>query len=146
MNIEVRPACLGDKIMLTPLMAELGYPTSPDELAVRLATILAREDFATFVAEVDGTIAGMICVTLAPSLYRDGLQGAIVALIVSPAFRGHGLAALLVERGEHWLASNGARRAAVNPSTHRGDAHRLYARLGYEATGTRFTKTLPISG
>lgn len=142
MDIEVRPAHLSDEVGLAPLMAELGYPTSPTELAVRLATILGREDFATFVAEVDGTAAGMICVTAAPSLYRDGLQGAIVVLVVSSAFRGRGLASALIERGESWLANSGARRATVNPSVHRGDAHRLYIRHGYEATGTRFTKTL----
>ena len=144
MEIEIRSACSGDEVGLAPLMAELGYPTSPDALAVRLAVILGREDFSTFVAEMDGTIAGMICVTTAPSLYRDGLQGAIVALVVSSAFRGRGLARVLIERGESWLAENGAQRATVNPSTHRSDAHRLYTRHGYEATGTRFTKTLSI--
>lgn len=143
MVFEIRNVNLEDGALLAPLIAELGYPTSPERLAGRLATIQERRDFATLLAESNGVIAGVICVTLVPSLYRDGLQGAIVALVVSSAFRGRGLGKLLVERGECWLAENGAQRLTINPSTHRQDAQRLYTRLGYEATGTRFTKALP---
>jgi GNAT superfamily N-acetyltransferase len=123
-------------------MAELGYPTAPEEMAARLEVLERRVDFATFVAEADGTVAGMIGVTVSPSLYRSDLLGAIVALVVSSEFRGRGIAARLVDQGEQWLRDAGARRATVNPSAHREDAHRLYARLGYEATGVRFSKAL----
>jgi GNAT superfamily N-acetyltransferase len=140
--MDIRPATAADAPALAPLMAELGYPTTPEEMAARLEILQGRADFATLVAEVDGAIAGMVGVTVSPSLYRSDLLGAIVALVVSSGFRGRGIAARLVDRGEQWLRDAGAPRATVNPSTHREDAHRLYARLGYEATGVRFSKPL----
>lgn len=140
--MEIRPATAADAPALAPLMAQLGYPATPEEMAARLETLRGRPDFATFVAEADGVIAGMVGVTVSPSLYRSDLLGAIVALVVSSEFRGRGIAASLVDRGERWLRDAGAQRATVNPSAHRGDAHRLYARLGYEATGVRFSKAL----
>lgn len=140
--MDIRPATAADAPALAPLMAELGYPTSAEAMAARLEVLRSRADFATFVAEADGAIAGMVGVTVSPSLYRSDLLGAIVALVVPSEFRGRGIAALLIERGEQWLRDAGARRATVSPSTHREDAHRLYARLGYEATGVRFSKPL----
>jgi GNAT superfamily N-acetyltransferase len=141
-DIDIRHASAADLPALAHLMTELGYPTSIDEMAARMDAIRDRKDFATFVAEADGDIAGMICVTVTPALYRDGLGGAIVALVVSSAFRGRGVAPLLVARGEGWLIDNGADRATVNPSIAREDAHRLYSRLGYAHSGLRFTKAL----
>ncbi len=140
--MDIRHAAAADAPALAHLMAELGYPTTPEEMAARLGVLRGRADFATFVAEADGAVAGMVGVTVSPSLYRSDLLGAIVALVVSSEFRGRGIAARLVERGEEWLRDVGAQRATVNPSTHRQDAHRLYARLGYEPTGVRFSKAL----
>ncbi|MGK9231487.1 GNAT family N-acetyltransferase [Inquilinus limosus] len=140
--MDVRHATAADAAALAHLMAELGYPTSPEEMAARMEAIRGRADHATFVAEEGGVVAGMVGVTVSPSLYRSDLLGAIVALVVSSEFRGRGIAALLVDRGEQWLRHRGAKRATVNPSTHRQDAHRLYARLGYEHTGLRFSKAL----
>lgn len=138
----IRPARPDDTPMLAQLIGELGYPTTPDEMAQRLAAIAGRTDFANLVAEEDGVVAGMITVNVTPSLYRSDLLGAITVLVVSSAFRGRGLAPLLIEAGETWLRQQGAGRAAVHPSTARADAHRLYQRLGYENTGSRLTKAL----
>ena len=140
--MDVRHATAADLPALAHLMTELGYPTSMEEMAVRMESIRDRTDHATFVADANGVAAGMIGVSVSPSLYRRDLQGAIVALVVSPEFRGRGIAALLVDRGERWLRDSGARRATVNPSIHRQDAHRLYTRLGYEHTGLRFSRSL----
>lgn len=140
--MDIRPATAADAPALAPLMAQLGYPTAPEEMAARLEVLRGRADFATFVAEADGAVVGMVGVTVSPSLYRSDLLGAIVALVVSSEFRGRGIAARLVERGEQWLRDAGARRATVSPSAHRADAHRLYERLGYAATGVRFSKAV----
>ncbi len=140
--MHIRPATAADASALAALMAHLGYPASADAIAARLATLDARTDIATFVAETDTGIAGMIGLQISPVLYRDDPNGAITALVVSPDFRGQGVAAKLVDHGERWLLDHGASRASVMPSTHRADAHRLYERLGYAPTGTRFTKSL----
>jgi GNAT superfamily N-acetyltransferase len=140
--MDVRPSAAADLAALANLMTELGYPTTIEAIATRMALIDARTDFATFVADLDGVVAGMITVTVSPSPLRSEPTGAIVALVVSSAFRGRGIAPALIERGESWLRQHGASRATVNPSIHREPAHRLYNRLGYEHTGLRLTKAL----
>lgn len=140
--MKIRQAISTDCVALAGLMTELGYPTSTDEMAARMQIIADRVDHATFVADANGAIAGMIGLQISPSLYKNDPEAAIVALVVSSAFRGQGVAGLLVERGERWLFTSGAIRVSVKPSLHREDAHRLYKRLGYEHTGARFTKTL----
>jgi GNAT superfamily N-acetyltransferase len=142
----VRHATAADVSALAHLMSELGYPTSLEQMTVRMEAIRERTDYATFVAEANGVIAGMVGVSVSPSLYHSDRDGAIVALVVSSEFRGRGIGALLVERGEEWLRESGVRRVTVKPSTHREDAHRLYVRLGYEHTGLRFSRMIdPVS-
>ncbi len=140
--MEMRHATSRDVSSLAQLMTELGYPTSSEEMVVRLEAIVGRTDHAVFVAVENDIAAGMVAISTAPSLYRNDPQGAIVALVVSSRFRGRGLGGLLVRRGEIWLRDRGVNHVTVKPSTHREDAHRLYARLGYEHTGLRFSKTL----
>ena len=140
--MHIRPAAPADAPALAALMAHLGYPADAQAIASRLAILDARTDIATFIADTDTGIAGVIGLQVSPVLYRDDPNGAITALVVSPDFRGRGVAARLVAHGERWLVDHGATRASVMPSTHRADAHRLYERLGYTATGTRFTKSL----
>lgn len=138
----VRAAAEDDVSALGALMGELGYPTADDEMAERFAKVAGREDIGTFVAELDGAIAGMIGVSVMPTLYRTGLAGAITALVVDPDYRGRGIAPALVEAGEAWLRMHGADRVSVMPSKARIGAHRLYERVGYAHTGSRFTKAL----
>lgn len=141
-GIKVRTATLSDAEELAKLMGELGYPATADKMAARLQRVRGREDYATFVADEDGAIAGMIGLYVSPTLYRDDLDGAIAALVVSSDFRGKGIAGLLIDHGERWLYDRGVRLVSVKPSTRREDAHRLYKRCGYEHTGLRFTKVL----
>lgn len=140
--MHIRLALPDDIAALALLIGELGYPTSTEEMATRMAAVVGRSDIATFVAEEDGVVAGMITVSVTPSLYRSDLLGAITVLVVSSAFRGRGIAPLLIQSGEAWLRQQGAGRSAVHPSIARADAHRLYERLGYENTGSRLTKAL----
>lgn len=144
-NMEVRYASSDDVPSLAHLMTELGYPTSTEEMTSRMSLVSSRGDHATFVADGNGAIAGMICVSVSPSLYKSDLQGAIVALVVSSDFRGQGVGALLVKRGESWLGESGVKYVTVKPSIYRENAHRLYARLGYEHTGLRFSKNLILA-
>jgi len=140
--IDIRTVHAEDCAKLVPLLGELGYSTAETDLAARLDIILNRDDFAIFIAVSGSQAAGVICLTLMPSLYREGLQGAITTLVVSQAFRGQGLGRQLIEHGESWLHERGAVNVVVNPSNYRQAAHRLYETAGFSGTGVRFTKSL----
>lgn len=140
--MEVRFVTTADYSGVAALMADLGYPTRLEQMAERMEVISRRDDYAAFVATEGGIIAGMIGLSISPSFYRDDAGGAIVTLVVSSEFRGRGVADSLVARAEEWFLERGIHRVTVNPSNHRIPAHKVYGRLGYEPTGTRFTKTL----
>ncbi|MCE6073587.1 GNAT family N-acetyltransferase [Agrobacterium vitis] len=140
--MEIRPAIKSDFPMLANLMTELGYPSSVEDIAMRMDVMAGRDDYAAFVSVDQTIVSGMIGLSVSPSFYRSGLGGAIIALVVSPDFRGRGIAASLIAYGEQWLRDRGADRVTINPSNHRLPAHRLYHRLGYENSGIRFTKAL----
>src|ERR1700761_7525771 len=111
--MRIRPATPTDAPALAALMAHLGYPTTADAIVARLAILNLRTDIATFVADPGTGVAGMIGLQVSPVLYRDDLNGAITALVVSPDARGQGIAAQLVAHGERWLIDQGASRVSV---------------------------------
>jgi GNAT superfamily N-acetyltransferase len=141
-DIAVRAYAERDAASLARLMGELGYPTSEEDMSQRMARINPRKDFATFVAEEDGAVIGMVGVCVRPSYQHDALNGQIVALAVSPGARGRGAGRLLVRRAEAWTRGESAVRMIVNSGLERAEAHDFYERLGYRATGRRFVMTL----
>jgi hypothetical protein len=61
----IREAASGDAEAMAALMGELGYPVTPDVLWSRIER-MASPLHATFVADVDGSIAGFVgCSALA---------------------------------------------------------------------------------
>jgi GNAT superfamily N-acetyltransferase len=61
-------------------------------------------------------------------------------LAVDPESRRQGLGRALVARVEDWAHEQGATRVKVQSGNDRHEAHRFYGRIGYLATGVRFTK------
>ena len=123
-------------------MRQLGYPTSAEEMRDRLAAILAQPDYQTLVAEVDGRVAGMAGICVGYFYEQNGRYGRILALVVDEGCRGRGVGSALVLAAERWAAAQGAHNVVLNSGRSRTAAHRFYTRLGYEATGLRFIKTL----
>ena len=91
-----------------------------------------------FLAVVDDgsdEVVGTMQLTLLPGLSRGGatrLQ--IEAVRIAAPTRGTGLGAAMVEWAHDYARSRGATLAQLTTDKTRGDAHRFYARLGYEAT------------
>lgn len=82
-----------------------------------------------------GEPAGTMQLTLLPGLSRGGatrLQ--IEAVRVHPAHRGHGLGAGMIEWAHEYGRRRGARLVQLTTDNSRTDAHRFYARLGYQAS------------
>lgn len=140
-DINVRVCTSIDAPALAVLMTELGYPTSVPEMSQRFAQISQRSEYATFVAEADGGVIGMVGVAVVPSYVRRA-NGQIMALVVAPHMRGRGIGALLMARAEAWLARENVARAVATSAHRRADAHAFCERLGYRDTGRRFVKTL----
>lgn len=141
-HFTLRPARSSDARSLAPLMTSLGYPSSAQDMERRMRAIAGREDFATWIAELDGSVAGMVGACVAPYYERNGHYARVLAIVVDERFRGQGLGALLLGTAEDWARARGAGAVIVNSGNQRHRAHAFYRDHGYENTGVRFVKNL----
>src|SRR5262245_49333803 len=88
-------------------MAELGYPTTSDAFAERFAAMNADPDSAVFVAEMQGSMLGLVAVHSFEMLHRPGRLGRITALVVTSSAQGQGVGSELLDAVEAWFKERG---------------------------------------
>ena len=91
------------------------------------------------VAELDGSVVGTLQLSFLPGLARRGAWRAQVeAVRVGDAFRSRGLGAAMMT----WSIAEARRRGCalvqLTSDKTRGDAHRFYRRLGFDASHDGF--------
>jgi ribosomal protein S18 acetylase RimI-like enzyme len=140
-GVRLREALIEDVPALVPLMGTLGYPTDEGRLREGLAAILADPSYRTVVAEEGDSVVGLVGMRRGLR-YEAGSYVQLAALVVAEGQQGRGVGSALVREVERWARAQGARMITLNSAHHRTDAHRFYERLGYEATGLRFSKRI----
>jgi len=136
-DLNIRNATEEDTAAITALAQELGYPTSQDEMASRLAWILsAASEHGVLVAVTGGAVVGWINVSIITAL-ESGAFAEIRGLIVTESQRGRGIGERLVSAGEAWALARGMRRMRVRTNVIRERTHRFYERAGYAGTKTQ---------
>lgn len=130
--ITIRPADERDVAQIASLAGELGYPTSPADMAERVAAISGRADHALFVAEENGECTGWVHVCLTDSI-DTGRRAEILGLVVTEGRRGSGTGTALIRRAEEWSAAV-CDRIRVRSNVVRTRTHGFYERLGYKTT------------
>ena len=143
--MKVRPLELDDSAALVPLLDQLGYPSSEQQIRDRLEFLLPDTAVGCWVAESDDGIAGLITGQLSRGIEVDGPVARLTALVVDEGARGQGTARLLTAAFEDWARSHGAAKAGLSSNTSRADAHAAYRRLGWTNTALSFTKDLSVS-
>ena len=123
-------------------MAELGYPTTPEQMSARLTRILADDDYRTFVADAGGTVVGAIGTRTGPLYECDEPYGQIMVLVTEEGSRRTGIGGLLLQAAEAHFAARGIRYAVVTSANRRSDAHGFYEKNGYGFDGRRYKKPL----
>jgi GNAT superfamily N-acetyltransferase len=139
---EVREATPADAAALAPLLTELGYPSDPQAVAERVATLAADKWSGVWVAVVNGAIAGAASAHASPLLSRDARICRITAMIVTESAQGAGVGRALLARVEQEARDWNCDRIEVTSSDHRAGAHAFYARLGFQAKPHRFIRSL----
>ncbi len=139
-NISVRPFTDRDSPALAGLITELGYPSTAEQMKARMARIVQHPDYATFVAEVDGEVVGMVGVFVTLSHEHDEPVGRITGMVVRETNHGQGIGARLLAAAEDWVRQRGAMQMALTSHVRRSGAHAFYLRRGYAETGKRFVK------
>jgi ribosomal protein S18 acetylase RimI-like enzyme len=139
--MTVRRLTSGDITLVIPLLAELGYPTTTDALAKRVAAVSANPDDALLVAEEHGSVVGLVAVHSFEMLHRPGRLGRITALIVSSGAQGRGVGSELLGAAEAHLRQLGCIQLEVTSAERREGAHAFYIARGYNEKRVRFVKS-----
>lgn len=94
--------------------------------------------FATLIAEVDDTFAGMSVFFPVFSTWRGRRGGYVQDLFVAEAFRGHGVADALMARTAEAVRAQGGAYLALQVDKQNPRAASFYRRLGMELSSTDF--------
>jgi GNAT superfamily N-acetyltransferase len=134
---SVRSAKPGDYDKMADLAEQLGYPSTGNQVRMRLGAITNSSPYAVFVAELSGgQIAGWIGLYVFRSVEQDSCAG-ISGLIVDRQIRGRAIGQLLLGAAEDWARSQGCSAISVHTNITRERAHRFYTRHGYEHIKTQ---------
>ena len=142
---SIRPLEPVDAEALAPMIADLGYPITPEIIRERLPQLEAT-GFEMLVTEIDGRVAGCCSLSIMHVLHRKQPVGRISMMVVDRALRGKGIGARLVAAAEERLRACGCGMIEVTSALQREDAHRFYERLGYVSSSKRFAKPAPGEG
>lgn len=142
-KIEVRPLTLADSGSAASLVTQLGYATSPEQLARRLERL--DSDHALFVATVGQQVIGFAGGRIEYGVESDAPYVRVIGLAVDQQFRHRGVGTLLMEQVETWARTVGTSLTMLTSGSHRTDAHSFYERIGYARTGVRFVKQLTVA-
>lgn len=141
----IRTARSYDAPALAELCGELGYPSTRQQMAKRLAAIEGHADGRVFVAEdVEGRVIAWLQVALAAQLCDDACAE-ISGLVVTESMRGHGIGGQLIAAAEAWARTRGAARIRVRSRQERERAHQFYERAGYARIKTQVVFNKPLT-
>jgi GNAT superfamily N-acetyltransferase len=142
-QIAIRLACMEDAARIAVLSTQLGYPTTPEEMRLRLAQVEQAAGHAVYVAVLDSRVVGWIHVC-ARMLVQVDRAVEIEGLVVDEPYRQRGIGHLLVQQVEQWARERGCDTVYVRSNVVRKGAHAFYEGLGYEniKTSLTFRKTL----
>ena len=141
-SVHLRPAAEADAGAIARLMGELGYPSTADEVRARLARVAGDDDYAAYVAEADGAVAGFLGLQRGWAFEHDAPFARIITLVVDGRMRRRGVGARLVELAEGWARERGAYGLMLNTNVRREEAHRFYESVGFSRTGYRYARAL----
>jgi GNAT superfamily N-acetyltransferase len=143
-NLKIRCARPSDAPRIAELSGQLGYPTTPRQMSVRLKAALRSKEGACFVAVAkESGVVGWIHVSVTPLLEVEK-RAEVNGLVVDEKVRSGGAGAMLLQAGEEWARKKGCAAMSVRSNVLRERAHGFYLRKGYEHYKTQkaFRKTL----
>jgi GNAT superfamily N-acetyltransferase len=120
----------GDAAVVTALMPDLGYQTTPTELAGRLVRLREWPDQEAFVLAWQGTVVGLSQVQGVRLLASAG-YAEVQALVIARAHQGRGLGTALLRHTVAWAFARGYPRVRLRSGVHREAAHGFYRALGF---------------
>jgi GNAT superfamily N-acetyltransferase len=136
---DIRQARLEDYAKIANLAQQLGYESTAENIAARIAPMRESSEHGVFVAElVNGQIAGWIGVFVYRSVEAEA-RAEVSGLVVDANVRSQGIGQRLLERAEQWAREKDCHAIGLRTNVIRERAHAFYERQGYQHTKTQRT-------
>ncbi len=136
---RVRVAESTDSQRIIQLLSQLGYDSTPAQVEARLRR---RQELGgrheIWVAELDGTVCGVMAASLETRLGSDEQKVHVTELVVDRAVRGKGIGKNLINAAAMWGTKQNADLLFVLSNQQRTDAHEFYRALNFEETHRTF--------
>lgn len=139
---RIRAATEHDASQLPDLLDQLGYPASAEEIQLRLRQVGQYPQAQVWVAADADVLVGLASCHMFRSVHASAPVAWLTTLVVRASHHGRGIGRALVSVAEEWARSRGAVRLSLTSGTQRAAAHAFYARIGYEQSGVRLSKSL----
>jgi GNAT superfamily N-acetyltransferase len=144
-SVRLRPMTRDDIAQSVPLLAQLGYELSAEELAQRFAAVTATPDHSLVVAEAEGRIVGLLHVFARPAI-ENPREAVVQAIVVDRARRRSGIGMALMAEAERWGGEHECRSVMLSSNAARAPAHAFYAALGYHTAATSYVLRKELTG
>jgi GNAT superfamily N-acetyltransferase len=129
-QFTVRQATKDDAAELAVLLDRFDDTgATPAQVAARMQA--CAHVLTTYVAEVEGQMAGFACLRLVPHLQGDAPYAELTDLYVDPPYRRRGVARALMERVEGEALAASATEVVVITGMENDPAHAAYRQQGY---------------
>lgn len=129
-GVNLRPAQPSDAPAMAALMPDLGYESTPADMARRHAAISAWPENVAFLAEREGVVVGL-CQVQGTRVLAGPDHAEVQALVVAEAQQGHGIGRALLAQAAAWGWAQGYRDVRLGSGAHRTEAHLFYEGQGY---------------
>jgi len=131
-TVKIRRARKTDAPRIAELSGQLGYPTTPRAMAIRLKLALREKNGACFVAETkENGVVGWAHASVTPLLEVER-RAELNGLVVDENVRSRGAGWSLLQAAEAWARKKRCKGMSVRSNVLRERAHGFYERHGYE--------------
>lgn len=131
-KIKVRNMGEADLPSVQPLLRQLGYELTLNELEQRFNLVVKSPEHSALVCEAEGKVVGLLHIYGRPALEKPA-EAIIQSIVVDKAYRKGGIGNKLVAAAELWATEQGYGSIALYSRTDRDDAHAFYSQMDYRA-------------
>lgn len=141
MSVEIRKIRESDYEAVMHIWNDvLDVPVTYETLCETYSIMDTDGRYCTFVADIDGIIAGLVTAVHVLAIGHPGGYIKMNGLGVLPEYRGQGLGRMLLEEVERFAVERGAPYVGLASGLRRTDAHEFYEHLGYQKNSYWFRK------
>ncbi|NWK84562.1 GNAT family N-acetyltransferase [Staphylococcus sp. GSSP0090] len=147
MTIEVRLFEEHDLNKINELLVlyeDLGYPTIPKDLSIRLNNIYNHQDYYLLLLVKGDVIIGLSGMCKMMFYEKNGEYMRLLAFVINSNYRGKGYGTLLLKESEMLATQLGCKAITLNSGNReeRDSAHSFYKSNGFENKSSGFSKKL----